>query len=130
MVTLFTLLACGSPSPTLPEIVCTDRAELHDVSPLRGGRARWCERKNGTRHGPFTELRENGTLFKTGQYHNNRKTGAWTLYHPSGRRMEEATYEAGELSGWRVRYDEAGTPLDRTFFVEGRSTEPPEASPP
>ena len=111
------LLACSS-APA-PMFTCTDRAELQDVTPLSGGRAVWCERKNGTRHGPLREFRADGSRFKDGQYHNNRKTGTWTLYHPDGSTMEEATYEAGKLHGVKVTWDAAGVESSRVEYREG-----------
>ncbi len=118
---LFLLLACGS--EPAPMFTCTDRAVLHDVTPLSGGRAVWCERANGTRHGPFREFRADGSRFKDGQYHNNRKTGVWTLYHADGTKLEEATYELGKLHGWKTTWDEAGVETSRREFVEGDAVE-------
>ena len=105
---------------------CTDRAELHDVTPLEGGRAVWCERKNGTRHGPFREFRADGSLFKDGQYHNNRKTGTWSLYHPSGVKLETAEYSEGKRDGWTIAWDAKGAERKRLWYVDDEPGEPPE----
>ncbi|MFT5460185.1 MAG: hypothetical protein ACI9K2_006702 [Myxococcota bacterium] len=124
MLCLWMLLGCGEPAPMF---TCADRSELHDVTPLSGGRAVWCERKNGTRHGPFREFRADGSRFKDGQYHNNRKTGTWALYHPSGEPMESAEYAEGTLNGWKTVWSADGSVQSRTWNVDGEPSEPPEA---
>ncbi len=99
---------CGGGGTNVP-FECPETSALQVVDPRWGGRTAWCARRNETRHGPWMEWRDDGSLSKSSHYHNNRRSGEYRLWYPSGQLMEEATYQEGKLHGGRTLYEEDGS---------------------
>ncbi len=115
---LVSLLACRS--AVEPALVCPEKAAVVATTPVAGGRAEWCARKDGSRNGPAREYRPDGTLYKTGNYLGVRKEGLFTWYHPDGKApMEQGTYLKNKLDGERIRWDAAGVELGREVWKAG-----------
>lgn len=110
-------LGCAEPAP---EITCPEKAELKVSEPLVGGRKLWCERKNGTRHGPIREYRDDGTLWREGEFVNNRRQGTFTTYWPNGARKAEEPYVDGKIDGVVRHYDASGALVAEETWVKGR----------
>ncbi len=120
------LLACAAPAP---EVACPEGAAPHEVTPVQGGRAVWCERKNGARFGPFVEYRPDGTRWKEGYFIGTRKEGTFLWYHPNGQVMERSVWKMNKRDGERVLYDEHGTVTRSEVWAAGErvSSDPPDA---
>ncbi len=63
----------------------------------------WCERSNGTRHGPYRSFR--GKLRSAeGQYVDGEQDGAWMSWWDNGQPLDETHYQHGVKHGaWTVR---------------------------
>ena len=55
----------------------------------------WCEKKDGTKHGPYLEWWENGTKKSVGQYQNGTRDGRWEFYRDSGQPDSTVEFRAG-----------------------------------
>jgi hypothetical protein len=123
---LWILGGCGA--PPAPAVVCPEDATLQESAPVTGGRTVWCQRRNDTRHGPWIEYREDGSVWRRGQYEHNRKTGVFTLYWPNGNQREVAIYVEGELDGPKTEWDESGQKVREETWIKGVLVTP-QASP-
>lgn len=66
---------------------------------------RWCERPDGTRHGPYREDYADGPPRIEGAYADGLRTGTWTERFRGGVAAEEGAYVAGAKSGvWKAWY--------------------------
>jgi len=68
---------------------------------------------------PFTgtliKYRENGQLFRKGNYKNGKREGAWIRYHTNGQLKKKGRYKNGKEEGeWVEYYD------DGQLFIKGR----------
>lgn len=75
----------------------------------------WCEKKDGTKHGPYLEWWENGQKKSVGQYSNGTRDGRWEFYRDNGQPDSTVEFRAGVP----VRTQEAP-----------QATTPPAAAPP
>lgn len=63
---------------------------------IRGSTARWCERADGTRHGPYAAWWDNHARQHQGQYRDGVKHGTWRLYHHDGVMFQTEEWHDGE----------------------------------
>jgi len=56
-----------------------------------------CETPEGTRNGPWKELWNSGVTFRTGEYENGKRSGAFTYFDPKGERVLVEHWEDGVL---------------------------------
>ncbi len=113
------MLGCASE----PTVACPEATILQDVRPVTGGRTVWCERKNGTREGPWLEYRDGGDKAAEGRFERGRRQGRFTWWHPNGAVREESDYVDGKLDGAHVTYDAEGAVLARESWVAGKKAD-------
>ncbi len=72
----------------------------------------WCERVDSEgmveKHGPYLELYSNGQEKVRGQYLNNKKTGVWTSWTPTNKKIKEGSYQNDNQVGKWVYYNKYG----------------------
>ncbi len=91
-------IAAGEPLQCPPETV------LVGATPPVGTSA-WCERVDGTRHGPFAEFFPLGGVRTQAEYREGRLAGVWQEYYEGGQLREERHYADGESVGrWGTWY--------------------------
>jgi antitoxin component YwqK of YwqJK toxin-antitoxin module len=106
------------PPPSLP---CPDGAER--VRAPLPARAVYCQRPDGTRHGPFAELFPDGSAEVLGRYDSGVLDGKWVRVRRDRRIAEEGTYRAGAKDGaWR-QYDVDGGLLGEYAMERGTGVE-------
>lgn len=136
LLTCFVLGCSGEPGPAqepaapagnvLPTLTCGPEAKPKSS---KDGLEQWCERGDGTMHGPYVKYypdgvtREmfgrydngqyddewmwwhaNGKQSQTGKYSKGKKMGSWTSWHPNGNRSEAGDFlqnrKAGQWTTW------------------------------
>jgi hypothetical protein len=64
----------------------------------------WCQKPDGTRHGPWIRLFTSGEKSLQIEYKDGRRHGPWTQWHQNGRKWKRGTYhlgkEQGSYDGW------------------------------
>jgi hypothetical protein len=86
------------------------------------GQADWCTGAGGAREG---EARFHARGFRVdGTYHDDRPTGRWRAWWPSGRRAGELDFDAGVPHGRLVAWYENGRTLAEGAFSAGRVSTP------
>ena len=122
-LTLGLLLACGPPKvPARPSGAPAALACAEDTREvLRSGHEQWCERDDGSRHGPYQEWGPGLVLLVKGAFHDGRRAGTWTEWHPNGALKSEGSYGGiGLRSGrWAWWYDD-GKPQAEGAYDGGR----------
>src|SRR5262245_48420358 len=125
---LLFLIACSSgPAPTAPTASATPEPASTDSSDTAGeqwwkaakpcaegttlkggeppaGNAVWCEKADGTKHGPLTAFRSDGTKERCLVYRNGKEEGRFTLYHPNGKMADQGRYHEGKFEGRRTTW--------------------------
>jgi antitoxin component YwqK of YwqJK toxin-antitoxin module len=120
VLALALLLACGADTGQL-KLDCPDKTDQQELTPVQGGRAVWCERKNHARYGPMVEFRQDGTKWKEGWYITVRKEGKFTWYFPDGVAPEEiSNWKLNKLEGERTQFDPAGKVLRHETWSAGK----------
>jgi len=71
----------------------------------------WCERPDGTRHGPLWSRHRSGALATHGTAVEGRLEGTWREWHPNGRLSIEAEFRHDVLSGDFAVFGDGGTKL-------------------
>lgn len=54
----------------------------------------WCERTDGTRHGPYLDWWENGQKKAAGVYKDGRRDGTWTFFRETGEVDSQIEYRS------------------------------------
>ncbi|MBD3636347.1 MAG: hypothetical protein HUJ25_03320 [Crocinitomicaceae bacterium] len=77
---------------------------------------------NGVLHGPISIWSNDGNLYCTGTYQNNKKSGEWTFYFDDGSINEKGHYDP-ELDKSFLKYDNLVEPfLTPSYFEYGIDT--------
>lgn len=115
------VLGCGSePVPPAPIVECPENTRAIDYRPVQGHRIVQCERRDGTRFGPFVEFHEDGTTrYREGTVKGVRKEGRFVTYHPDGTVRIEANYEANALHGAYREFDAEGQLVKEEVWEHG-----------
>lgn len=77
---------------------------------------------NGQKNGPYTFFYENGTIWQTGNYKNDRLESKWLIYNQKGTIKQIANYSEGKREGKQSFYYENGM-LMQQFFCSRDSIE-------
>ena len=68
------------------------------------GQFYWCQRPDGTRHGPWVRLFQSGEKSLQIGYIDGRRHGPWTQWYESGQEWKQGAYnlgkEHGSWNGW------------------------------
>lgn len=75
---------------------------------------RWCERGDGTRHGPYASWDDPGPTAETGTFRDGKRADRWVQYY-WGKKTEEGTYVDGQRDGRWLTFDERGIMTDSTY---------------
>lgn len=104
LVGLNALLGACTPTPRPDQLAPNDPARAiacpSGTMPARGVAygtytSVWCEKKDGTKHGPYLEWWENGLKKSVGQYQNGTRDGRWEFYRDSGQLDSTVEFRAG-----------------------------------
>ncbi len=68
------------------------------------------EYRNGKREGLSTTLYADGTIARKITYRDDRLSGPWREFFPSGEKKSEIMFEEGVRQGWSIVYYEGGQP--------------------
>lgn len=98
--------ACDGSVPPPPFEPRWDGETCADGTALGGTLlARWCERPDGTLHGPYREDDADGLPRVEGQHIDGARAGTWVERFPGGAIAREGSYVAGAEHGvWTTRY--------------------------
>lgn len=107
--------SCGSAKSSAGP--CPSGAKLLGDEPPNGTLT-WCAKEDGSKHGPWTEWYEGGSLKRTGRYTDGKMQGRWVSYHPASApqegeanpptKKEEGDYKAGLKIGVWTTWHEDG----------------------
>lgn len=88
------------------------------------GQEHWCERADGTRHGPWRITYMNHSRAAVGNYEDGARTGTWTMWYAEGdppAKAAEETWIAGVRQGpWRSFRRDTGTVWAEATFQNGK----------
>ena len=91
------------------------------ASPPRGTRM-WCEREDGTQHGPIITWYVSGERKTEGAYLDGVQTGEWTTWFENGQMRTRGSYEAGATVGtWTSWRADGAKATEVVHEGEGRS---------
>lgn len=98
--------------PAAASMSCPAGTQLRGAAPPAGTRA-WCERADGSLHGPVVEWFGDGRRRMRGEYRDGAKHGTWSSWYDDEQPRSEEHWSAGTPTGtWT------------TYFADGkRSTE-------
>ena len=94
-----------------PALSCPSRTDE-----VRNGLTQWCETTRGTRHGPYREWRDDGTLSVAGEYLYDSTHDVWLSYHKNGVIQRESSYMEGERIGSWYTWDTDGAIISVTTY--------------
>lgn len=121
---------------------CPDGTEPRGAPPPEG-RKQWCERPDGTQHGPsltwfaggakraeahfrdgrlegeYREWWPDGGLRERGRYEADQRTGTWTTWYESGQKRSEEGWKDGVHHGLSSLWYESGPKRAESWFREG-----------
>lgn len=94
----------------------TARSQDSDIMPTSW----WCERPDGTMHGPTASVHDNGRNEHLGQYRNGRRHGRWVTFDANGGKIAEMSYRNGVRQGeWLSWYDD-GARMQQHRYADGK----------
>ncbi|NDB33755.1 MAG: hypothetical protein EB023_00040 [Flavobacteriia bacterium] len=76
--------------------------------------------KDSLLHGPFRAYFSSGKLKEKGFFEKGLKSGVWEIYHLSGALSTQIKYRAGKAYGYVITYDDKGTELYRSYWLNGK----------
>src|SRR5262245_24690897 len=88
------------------------------------GRIEYCERSDGTLHGPAAEWYPNGVQRTQDSWKDGKKDGTWTVWDEKGTRREERSYADGKLDGAERIWFENGRLQTLTTWEQGSRNGP------
>lgn len=98
------------------------RQQVSPGSTYTEGEQAWCERSDGTRHGPLRITYMSGKRAVEGAYENGAREGAWTVWYGEGPKATEETWRLGKRHGaWRS-FGRDGKPWGEATFDDGKLT--------
>lgn len=77
------------------------------------------DKKTSLKNGKYTEWYDNKSLWKKGQYLNNKKEGFWEFFSHKGYRDESGNFENDLREGIWVKQDSLGRIRSETTFEKG-----------
>lgn len=89
-------------------VACPSGTRLRGAAPPTGDRV-WCERDDGSLHGPVAQWFRGGQRRLTGEYRDGSKHGTWSSAYASGKPRSEEHWRGGQPTGTWVTYFEDGT---------------------
>jgi antitoxin component YwqK of YwqJK toxin-antitoxin module len=108
-------------APEPPTLTCEAGTSVAIARPPETGL--YCERPDGTRHGPFVTVFPDDTPHVMGSYRDGLLDGAWLRRSASGAVVETGSYAAGLKSGHWQMMSEAGALLGEYDMTAGTGTE-------
>ena len=84
--------------PFIGEITCPPGTALFGDAPPKGNR-KFCQRKDGTRHGKYIRWHSNGQLHEHAEYKEGKLHGKYIRWYESGVIDLEGEYDNGEKNG-------------------------------
>jgi antitoxin component YwqK of YwqJK toxin-antitoxin module len=77
-------------------------------------------------HGPFVEYYSSGKERIKGSYEKGQKEGWWINYYPNGQCEFKVKYRKDSRYGYAYGYDDQGTLLSTSYFLDNRKLSPKE----
>lgn len=132
---LAVFLGCSPPSASVELPDCPEGS-----TPACRGRFYWCQKPDGTRHGPWirlfqggakslqidyrdgrrhgswTQWYENGREWKTGEYHRGKARGSWDGWYRNRRRSYHHEYDNDRPAGHWIHWDEEGNRVEEANY--------------
>lgn len=71
-------------------------------------------------HGPYSELRPDGSKYCRGPYQDGLRTGSWTFWHTGGRVAKSGSYKAGKPEGVWTYWRDDGTKERVETYADGK----------
>jgi len=83
------------------------------------GLVRWCQDRNGRRHGPWIQWSLEGRKKGQGTYHRGERRGQWVSWHRSEHEAAAGTYHDGRKHGTWTRWDYRGIKIAEGTYCNG-----------
>jgi antitoxin component YwqK of YwqJK toxin-antitoxin module len=90
-----------------PDFICPE-GTLAKERTTPEAKERWCEKPDGTRHGPRHAWTADGARWFAGSYAAGGRSGAWMFWYPNGKVRNEGTYVADARVGVSKHFYEDG----------------------
>lgn len=103
------------------DFACPDGTRERDRTTAEA-REKWCEKPDGTRHGPRWAWHADGGQWFRGQYTDGERSGDWTFWHPGGKKRSQSSYRADKRHGHFVEWHESGTKILEGDCADGVET--------
>lgn len=110
----------AAPAAPAPAITCPAGASVRGDVPPRADRT-WCERDDGTMHGPVVAFFDDGRHRLEGGYEAGVKHGTWRTFFADGTRRSEEHYERGVPTGTWATFFADGTPASESVYRDPRT---------
>lgn len=86
---------------------------------------KWCERRDGTREGPFVRFHANGALRERGTVHGGKRRGRFTLYDENtGKKIVDGEYRDDWKVGWWQTWYPSGAKKSEGEYADDKSRGP------
>ncbi len=71
-------------------------------------------------HGPYVQLRADGSVVAKGQFENGMRAGTWSFFDQSGAKTEEIQFDGDNFHGRKVAFHANGRKKVEENYVKGR----------
>jgi len=119
-----TAIGCGSTTTSIPEPSLTGEVSCPSGTKLKqDGFAMafetWCEKADGTLHGPMVSRYDSGQLKEIGTYRDGKREGRWTYWAPDGTLAAKLEFKQGKPHGTWMSWSAQGNKWQQQGYRDG-----------